>query len=85
MRYDWDLNKAAANVRKHGISFQQATAAFRDPLKIEELDDREDYGEDRIKAIGMVQGVLLCVVYTESDDVIRIISARKATKASSVD
>lgn len=74
------MNKAAANVRKHGISFNRATAVFRDPMKIEELDDREDYGEERLRAIGMVQGVLLSVVYTENDDVIRIISARGATK-----
>jgi uncharacterized protein len=73
--------KAAENLRDHGVSFAQAALAFRDLLAVEIFDDREDYGEDRFIHIGLSEGQVLTVAYTErAGDRIRIISARRATK-----
>ena len=60
--------------------FEEATLAIGDAFAIEGLDTREPYGEERTISVGMSQGQLLTVVYTERNDRIRIISARKATK-----
>lgn len=78
--FEWDDDKAAANVRKHGVSFEQAALAFRDLFAVEWLDIRESYGEERIILVGTSQGQILAVVYTEREERIRIISARRATK-----
>ena len=80
MRFDWDDAKAASNLRKHGVAFEDAARVFLDDARIEGYDGREDYGEDRWISIGQVAGMLLCVVYTvRLGEIIRIISARKAT------
>lgn len=76
--FEWDDDKAASNAEKHGVSFAQARAVFRDPFAIELLDDRADYGEDRYILIGAAAAGLLVVVYTERQGRNRIISARKA-------
>ena len=60
--------------------FDQAVRAFRDPFAVETIDDREDYGEERINLLGMCDGVILHVTYTERGDRIRIISARRAER-----
>jgi hypothetical protein len=78
--FEWDEVKAADNHAKHGVSFEMASLAFNDPFAIERLDDREDYGEDRFVLIGLAEGAVLTVVYTERNGRIRIISARQATK-----
>ena len=78
--FEWDDDKAAANVRKHGVSFEQAALAFRDLFAVEWLDMSESYGEERIILVGTSQGQILAVVYTEREERIRIISARRATK-----
>jgi uncharacterized DUF497 family protein len=79
--FEWDEEKAAENLRKHGVSFPQAALAFRDPLAVDLFDDREDYEEDRFLHIGSYAGQVLTVAYTErGGDRIRIISARRATK-----
>jgi uncharacterized protein len=78
--FEWDGDKAAENWRRHGVSFQQAVKAFGDPFGEEWIDDREDYGEERVNLIGMCQGVLLRVTYTERGERKRIISARRATR-----
>ena len=78
--FGWSDAKATANWRDHGVSFQDAIKAFRDPLAIERIDDREDYGEERINLIGMCQGVILHVTYTERGDLTWIISARRAIR-----
>ena len=75
---EWDDNKAASNIEKHGVSFEEARAVFRDPFAIELLDDRMDYGEERYFLFGMANGSVLVVVYTERQSRNRIISARKA-------
>jgi uncharacterized DUF497 family protein len=76
--FEWDDAKAAANLRKHKISFRAASRVFDDPFALIEQDLDEDYGEDRFRATGLVEGLLITVVYTERGDCIRIISARKA-------
>ena len=78
--FAWDNNKAAANLRDHGISFRQAIKAISDHFAVEGIDDREDYGEERVNLLGMCEGVLLHVTYTERGEYIRIISARRAEK-----
>jgi uncharacterized DUF497 family protein len=78
MQFEWDDQKAAANLRKHGVSFETAAKAFRDPFAVEWIDDREDYGEERTILLGQADGSILVVVYTERDEHIRLISARKA-------
>ena len=79
MNFEWDEEKNIANKRKHGISFEVATLAFRDEYRLEEYDEVHSYDEDRYNIIGMVHK-LIYVVYTEREnDTIRIISARLAT------
>ncbi len=79
--FEWHEAKAEANVEAHGVSFDLAKTVFEDPLAVERLDDREDYGEDRYVIIGMAEGnVVLFVAFTEREDRIRIISARRATQ-----
>lgn len=81
MEYEWDEVKAAANLAKHGISFTAAARALDDPRKIEMLDDRFDYGEERIQSLRMDHARVLFVVTVMLDDNIRrIIGARKATR-----
>ena len=79
-QFGWLSAKAAANLRDHRVSFPEAIKAFRDPFAIERIDDREDYGEERINLIGVCEGVILHVTYTERGDFIWIISARRATR-----
>jgi uncharacterized protein len=78
--FEWDDAKAAENWRRHGVTFRQGAEALGDPFASEEIDDRQDYGEERINAIGMRRGVILHVTYTHRGDRIRIISVRRATK-----
>lgn len=79
-RLDWHDKKAAGNQRAHGITFDQAVKAVSDAFAIEWIDDREDYGEERINLLGMCEGVLLHVTYTGRGDRIWIISARRAER-----
>ena len=76
--FEWDDEKAAQNAQKHGVTFDEARAVFRDPFAIELLDDREDYGEDRYILIGMSATGVLVIVYVDRQERNRIISARKA-------
>jgi len=82
MLYNWDENKRASNIEKHGIDFVDATEIFSDQNRIETIDDRIDYGEERLQTIGYALPGLLFVVYTyrEKKTKRRIISARKASK-----
>ena len=79
-RFRWDAGKAAVNVRNHGVAFDKAIKAFRDPFAIEQIDDSEGYGEERVNLLGMCDGTILQVTYTERGDHIRIISVRQAEK-----
>ena len=76
--FEWDDAKAAVNLAKHGVSFEVACSVFDDPLAIEG-EDETSTGEVRINIVGEVGGRLLHVTYTDRQDRIRIISARKAT------
>jgi uncharacterized DUF497 family protein len=80
LKFEWDKTKAKDNYAKHGVSFDLAKKVFKDPFAVEFLDDREDYGEERFVIIGMVDKHILYVAYTERNETIRIISARRATK-----
>jgi uncharacterized DUF497 family protein len=85
IRFEWDRKKAASNLAKHGLSFEMAREAFRDPQAHVEIDDRQHDHEERLVRIAMVGSRYLFVVYTEradpnsGDEIIRIVSARKAT------
>ena len=81
LEFDWHDAKADANLQSHGVSFDLAMTVFRDPFAVDRLDDREDYGEERFVIIGTAEGnVVLFVAYTEREERIRIISARRATQ-----
>ncbi|MEQ1818574.1 MAG: BrnT family toxin [Terricaulis sp.] len=85
IEFEWDTEKARQNASKHGVSFEEATQAFTDPLGIEWIDDSQDYDEERAIFLGMAGNGLLMVVHTDrSFDVeprrIRLISARRATR-----
>lgn len=80
MQFEWDSDKAAANVSRHGVSFELAMLVFLDNGRLIKLDERFDYGEERIITMGHVNNRLHVVVYTQTNDTIRIISARKANK-----
>ncbi len=81
MEFEWHEAKAEANLQAHGVSFELAKTVFKDPFAVERLDDRNDYGEERFVIIGMAEGhVVLFVAYTERQERIRIISARRATQ-----
>jgi uncharacterized protein len=80
MEFEWDEEKARANMAKHGVSFVAGRLVFFDLGHIEEIDDSIFYGEERWKAVGLVTGRLLAVIYTQRDDKVRIISARRATR-----
>lgn len=78
--FEWRDAKAAANWRDHGVAFRQAIKVFRDPFAIEDIDDRENYGEARTNLIGQADGIILHVTFTERGSRIRIISARRAER-----
>ncbi len=81
IKFEWDSRKAAGNLKKHGVSFETACEVFFDPFE-RVVDAGVVEGEWRHAVIGMtVNWRLLHVVYAEQDDVIRIISARRAEKA----
>ena len=63
MDFDWDEAKRAANIAKHGVDFLRATLIFDGPI-LEMIDEREDYGEERMIALGLAVGTVYRVVYT---------------------
>ena len=88
IRFEWDEAKNLSNQRKHGVSFEEASAVFRDPLYVS-VQDRVEDGETRWQTLGFVEGLLLLTVAHTvreerhdgtSVEVIRIISARRATR-----
>jgi uncharacterized DUF497 family protein len=77
MRFEWDTKKAAANLKKHGVSFQEAATVFGDPLAITFQDPDHSEGEERQLTFGLsLQGRLIVVSHRERNDLTRIISAR---------
>ena len=80
MNVEWDERKNVENIQKHGIDFADVAEIFNYYMLID-LDDREDYQEDRWVGIGMLRNNILVVVFTERrENTIRLISARKANK-----
>ena len=85
MEFEWDDDKAAANERKHGVSFEVAEKVWADPAHLI-LFDRHEHGEERWHAIGLVRGVvILTVIHAyprgDNDGPVRVIGARAATPA----
>ena len=79
--FEWDARKASTNLRQHRVSFEEAAAAFADPLSLTIADPDHSVGEDRFILLGMShRNRVLVVVHTERGDNIRIIGARRATK-----
>ncbi len=77
--FEWDEAKSARNQRERGFNFEFATALFDNPV-VESEDTRRDYGELRIKAIGMIENECVVVIYTPRGGKRRIISARQASR-----
>jgi uncharacterized protein len=84
VEFEWDPNKAASNLRKHGVRFAEAMTVFEDEAMLTMVDDQSH--EDRFVALGLSSlGRMLVVVYTTRGERIRIISARKATRNESAE
>jgi uncharacterized DUF497 family protein len=84
--FEWDPAKAKANARKHGVSFEEALSVFYDEFAVQFFDDEHSPDEERFLLLGMSTGarlLLVCHCEREAGNVIRIISARKATKRES--
>lgn len=84
MRFDWDDAKARENLRKHGVSFEEARTAFSDDQAILLPDPDHSIEEDRFVLIGLSATLRVLTVvhgYRQSDEVIRLISARRATRS----
>jgi len=80
MYFEWDSKKALANQRKHGVTFEEASSALRDPFSATGNDPDHSEGEERFVTFGISSsGRLLAVSHTERGNAIRIISARVAT------
>jgi uncharacterized DUF497 family protein len=75
----WDETKRNLNLHKHGLDFVGCEAIFDTPVSIAE-DTSEAYGEQRLNAIGWLQGLVVCMTYTERDEDFQVISLRKAEK-----
>jgi uncharacterized DUF497 family protein len=81
MNFEWNTEKSEKNIRKHGVSFQEALTVFRDALSLTYPDVDHSADEDRYLIIGLSSfGNVLVISHTFRNDNIRIISARKATK-----
>jgi len=81
LKFDWDSNKAAANLDKHGVSFPEASTVFNDDLSLTGRDPAHSIDESRLVTFGLsCANRLVAVAHTERGDKIRIISARPATR-----
>ena len=81
MEFEWDPEKATANVRRRRVSFNEAATVLEDPLSTTFPDEAHSEGEVRFVTVGVSErGHLLVVAHTERNDTIRIISARRATR-----
>jgi uncharacterized DUF497 family protein len=86
LRFEWDPRKARSNERKHGVSFEEASTAFADEHALLIPDPDHSDAEDRFILLGLSAAIRLLIVvhvFRDDDDVIRIISARKATSSES--
>lgn len=86
IKFEWDPPKAAANLRKHQVSFDEARSVFYDEYAVQFFDEDHASDEERFLMLGMSSGaklLIVCHCEREQGEVIRIISARKATKRES--
>ena len=86
IRFEWDPSKATSNRKKHSVSFEEAQSVFYDEFAIQLFDEGHSSDEERFLLLGMSSGaklLLVCHCEREHDEVIRIISARRATKRES--
>jgi len=80
-RYEWDAEKSIENLTKHEVAFEEAASVFDDPLAITFPDPDHSVDEERVLTFGISKtGRLLAIISTERNEVLRIISARKATR-----
>jgi len=79
VRFEWDERKRRSNLEKHGVDFSDLESLFASET-VTVLDERVDYGEHRFITLGLLKGIVLTVAHTETDEVVRILSARKATR-----
>ena len=79
MRFTWSERKHAVNLKEHGLDFTDAPRVFEGATYTFE-DDRFAYGEQRFETLGLLSGVPVSIIHTETEDEIRVISFRKATK-----
>ena len=81
LKFEWDVKKARENIKKHGVSFEEASTIFGDPLALTIYDPLHSEEEDRFVTLGESEkGRLMVVSFTDREDRIRIISARVATR-----
>ncbi len=86
IKFVWDNRKEKTNISKHGVGFEEATTVFLDEYAIEYFDPDHSEDEDRFILFGVSRNLrvlVVCYCYRESDTIVRIISARKATKKES--
>ena len=86
LRFEWDPSKATANLKKHGVSFEEALTVFYDEFAVQFYDDDHSASEERFILLGMSSGariLVVCHCERESGDLVRIISARRATRRES--
>ena len=84
MRFEWDPSKAASNAKKHKVTFEVAKTVFYDDFAVQFFDEEHSFDEERFLLLGMSSDarlLLVCHCEKEDGDVIRIISARKATES----
>jgi uncharacterized DUF497 family protein len=80
MRLEWDAAKQRSNLRKHGVDFADVAEIFHGPLLVHP-DTREEYGEERWIGVGVIRGRVMVIAFTDrGEDVLRIISLRKANR-----
>ena len=84
--FEWDSEKSAINLRKHGLDFYAATEVFRDERAVIRHDVSHSAEEERFKIVGCVRGFrIAAIIFTDRKNITRIISARKATSAEEHD
>lgn len=86
IKFEWDSTKAAANFKKHDVSFEEAQSVFYDEFAVQFFDEDHSSSEERFLLLGMSTGArlpLICHCERDAGHVIRIISARRATKRES--
>ena len=84
MKFEWDASKAASNAKKHNVTFEMAKTVFYDDFAVQFFDEEHSFDEERFLLLGMSSDarlLLVCHCEREDGDVIRIISARKATES----